>query len=88
MMQKKIVHTELDELITSRFDLIKSYLGLKNDGEVFRFLISNYYNTTLKSNYESQRTQALKEYESEIEPMLSEFMDKYGKQWRKLGEDE
>lgn len=88
MLKKKIVHTELDDLMTSRFDLIKSHLGLKNDGEVIRFLISGYFNMNLKLDYEKHKQQALKEYESEIGPMLSGFMEKYGDQWRKLGEDE
>ncbi len=35
-----------------------------------------------------QKQLALKEYESEIGSMLSEFMEKYGDQWRRLGEDE
>ena len=35
-----------------------------------------------------QKQLALKEYESEIGPLLSEFMENYGDQWRRLGEDE
>ena len=87
-MLKKVVHTELDSPIASRFDQIKSHLGLKNDGEVIRFLISDYFNRKFKQEYERKKSQAKKEYDSEIGPMLTEFMDKYGDQWRRLGEDE
>ena len=87
-MQKKVVHTEFDVLIASRFDLIKANLGLKNDGEVIRFLVSNYFNQNLKVPHTLQKEKAMKEYEEEIAPMLSEFMEKYGNQWKRLGEDE
>jgi len=87
-MASKIVHTELDENISFRFDLIKSSLGLKNDGEVIRFLISNYFKNKIEEKYSKNRQEALKEYEKEIKPMLTEFMEKYGDQWRRLGEDE
>ncbi|MHA1109798.1 MAG: hypothetical protein ACTSRE_01755 [Promethearchaeota archaeon] len=87
-MASKIVHTELDENISFRFDLIKSNLGLKNDGEVIRFLISNYFKNNIEEKYSKNRQEALKEYEKEIKPMLTEFMEKYGDQWRRLGEDE
>ncbi|MHA1673887.1 MAG: hypothetical protein ACTSYI_09680, partial [Promethearchaeota archaeon] len=85
---KKVVHTEFDELNATRFDLIKANLGLKNDGEVIRFLISYYYNQKLKKEYNLQMEEAKKEYASEIAPMLSDFMEKYGDQWKRLGEDE
>ena len=87
-MQKKVVHTEFDVLIASRFDLIKANLGLKNDGEVIRFLVSHYFNQNLKAQYNLEKENALKEYEEEIAPMLSDFMAKYGDQWKRLGEDE
>jgi hypothetical protein len=41
----------------------------------------------LRLNNEKHKQQALKEYESEIGPMLFDFMEKYGDQWRRLGED-
>ena len=88
MQKKKVVHTEFDALNASRFDLIKANLGLKNDGEVIRFLISYYFNQNIKAEHDLQREKAKKEYEEEIAPMLSDFMDKYGDQWKRLGEDE
>ncbi|TFG18763.1 MAG: hypothetical protein EU530_08290 [Promethearchaeota archaeon] len=87
-MASKIVHTELDDKIALRFDLIKSHLGLKNDGEVIRFLISNFYTDKIDERYSKKRRDAKDEYEKEIKPMLEDFMDKYGDQWRRLGEDE
>jgi len=87
-MASKVVHTELDDKIALRFDLIKSHLGLKNDGEVIRFLISNFYSDKIEERYSIKRQEAKKEYEKEIKPMLEDFMEKYGDQWRRLGEDE
>lgn len=84
----KVVHTEFDCLIAHRFDLIKSMLGLKSDGEVVRFLVSDYYNIHLKEKQNQLHEKAKVEYETEIEPMLKDFMAKYGDQWRRLGEDE
>ena len=84
----KVVHTEFDQLLAYRFDLIKSTLGLKSDGEVIRYLVSNYYNSYIKKEADKRRENAKKEYDLEIEPMLKDFMAKYGDQWRRLGEDE
>ncbi|MHA2000743.1 MAG: hypothetical protein ACTSVU_01470 [Promethearchaeota archaeon] len=42
----------------------------------------------LRINNENQKQQALKEYKNEIVPILSEFMEKYGNQWRRLDEDQ
>ena len=86
-MSSKVIHTEFDEKIAFRFSLIKSHLGLKNDGEVIRFLVSNYYNDKLAKTQSLNKQAAIEEYESEIEPMLNDFMKKYGDQWRRLGED-
>jgi len=46
------------------------------------------YNMNLRINNEKLKQQALKEYKNEIGPILSEFMEKYGNQWRRLGEDQ
>ncbi|MCF2139227.1 MAG: hypothetical protein K9W44_04155 [Candidatus Lokiarchaeota archaeon] len=86
-MLKKVIHTELDLVIAYRFDLIKSQLGLKNDGEVIRFLISDFFNRKIKREYERNKILAKKEYDNEIGSMLTEFIDKYGDQWRRLGEE-
>jgi len=87
-MASKIVHTELEDRIALRFDIIKSHLGLKNDGEVVRFLISNYFTMKFEQDLSKKRQEAKIEYEKDIKPMLAEFMEKFGDQWRRLGEDE
>ena len=78
----KILHTELKGILTSRFEIIKSTLGIQNDAEVMRFLIQNYYSEHL----EGEEKIALKELEEDRE-IIKKFMEKYGDEWRKLGED-
>ena len=56
--------------------------------QVIRFLISNFYTDKIDERYSKNRQKAKEEYEKEIKPMLEEFMEKYGDQWRRLGEDE
>lgn len=73
-MASKIVHTELDQKVAVRFDLIKSHLGLKNDGEVVRFLISNYFTTNIQHDHDKKRMAAKNEYDKDIRPMLEDFM--------------
>ena len=78
----KILHTELKGILTSRFEIIKSILGIQNDAEVVRYLIQNYY----LENLEGKEKVALKELENDRE-IIKKFMEKYGEEWRKLGED-
>ncbi len=78
----KVVHTELKSNLATRFDIIKSALGIQNDAEVVRFLIQNYY----RENLEGEKKVARRELESDKE-IISKFMKKYGEEWRKLGED-
>lgn len=85
MMEKekpKIVHTELKGNVSSRFDIIKSALGIQNDAEVIRFLIQNYY----REHLEGIKKLAKEELE-EDRKLIKKFMKKYGEEWRKLGED-
>jgi RAB protein geranylgeranyltransferase component A len=78
----KILHAELKGILSSRFDIIKSTLGIQNDAEVVRFLIQNYY----LEHLEREEKKALKELEEDKE-IIKNFMKKYGLEWRKLGED-
>jgi len=78
----KVVHTELKENLSSRFEIIKSALGIQNDAEVIRFLIQNYY----REHLEGEKKKALEELE-EDRRIIKKFMKKYGEEWRKLGED-
>jgi hypothetical protein len=78
----KIVHTELKGVLSSRFDIIKSTLGIQNDAEVVRFLVQNYY----KEHLEGEKRLALEEL-VEDRTIVKKFMEKYGEEWKKLGED-
>ena len=78
----KILHTEIKGILTSRFKIIKSTLGIQNDAEVVRFLIQNYY----LEHLEGEEKKALKELE-EDRALIKRFMEKYGEEWRKLGEE-
>lgn len=78
----KILHAELKGILSSRFDIIKSALGVQNDAEVVRFLIQNYY----KEHLEGEKKTAFEEVERDRE-IIKRFMEKYGEEWRKLGED-
>ena len=78
----KVVHTELKGNLSTRFNIIKSSLGIQNDAEVIRYLIQNYF----KESLESEKTGAIEELERDRE-IVKIFMEKYGEEWRKLGED-
>jgi len=78
----KILHTELKGILTSRFEIIKTTLGIQNDAEVVRFLIQNYFLEHLVG----EQKVALKDLEEDRE-LIKKFMEKYGEEWRKLGED-
>jgi len=78
----KVVHTELKGNLSTRFNIIKSSLGIQNDAEVIRYLIQNYF----KESLESEKKGAIEELERDRE-IVKMFMEKYGEEWRKLGED-
>lgn len=78
----KILHTELKGNLSTRFDIIKSALGIQNDAEVVRYLIQNYF----KESLEGQKMMAREQLEEDRES-IKKFMKKYGEEWRNLGED-
>jgi len=78
----KILHTELKGNISTRFEIIKSALGIQNDAEVVRYLIQNYF----KDYLEDQKVVARNELEEDRE-IIKKFMLKYGEEWKKLGEE-
>ena len=78
----KIVHTELKGMVSSRFDIIKSALGIQNDAEVVRFLVQSYY----KEHLEGKKKLAIDEL-VEDRKIVRKFIEKYGEEWQKLGED-
>ncbi len=84
-MQKekpKILHAELKGILSTRFEIIKTKLGIQNDAEVVRYLVQNYY----LEHLEADKKTAMKELEND-KAIIKQFMDKYGEEWRKLGED-
>ena len=78
----KVLHAELKGNLSTRFNIIKSFLGIQNDAEVVRFLIQNYY----KEHLEKEKIVAREEIERDRD-IIKKFMEKYGEEWRKLGED-
>ncbi len=78
----KILHAELKGNLAFRFDILKSALGIQNDAEVVRYLIQNYY----KEHLEGEKKAAAEDLEKDRE-IIKKFMEKYGEEWRKLGED-
>jgi len=78
----KVLHIELKGNLSTRFNIIKSALGIQNDAEVVRYLIQNYF----KEYLEEQRIVAREGLEEDRE-IIKKFMKKYGEEWRKLGED-
>jgi len=80
--KSKILHAELKGILSSRFEIIKSTLGIQNDAEVVRFLIQRYY----KEHLEGEEKSAREELEKDRE-LISRFMNRYGEEWKKLGED-
>jgi len=81
--KSKIIHTELKDALSERFEIIKVNLGIQNDAEVIRYLIQKYYNDNLEERDLIART----EYEND-RSKIDKFMNKYGEEWRKLGEDD
>ncbi len=82
MSKSKILHAELKENLSNRFNIIKSTLGIQNDAEVVRFLIQNYFNEHIKDRESKARLEL-----EEDRDIIKRFMDRYGDEWRKLGED-
>ncbi len=78
----KVLHTELKGILSSRFEIIKTTLGIQSDAEVVRYLIQNYY----LEHLEGEKKAAFKELEDDKD-IIKKFMERYGKEWRKLGED-
>ena len=82
MAKSKVLHAELKENLSKRFEIIKATLGIQNDAEVIRYLIQQYY----REHLEGLELSAKKELEQD-KALIKKFMEKYGDEWRKLGED-
>jgi hypothetical protein len=82
MSKAKVIHTELKDLLASRFDVIKASIGVQNDAEVIRFLIQHYYQENLERGANEARIEVERDRE-----IVKRFMDKYGPEWKRIGED-
>lgn len=80
---KKKIHTELRNLLSTRFNIIKSSLGIQNDAEVIRYLIQYYYR---KNHLKKEDIIKSKSIESDKE-LINKVMEKYGEAIKKLGEE-
>ena len=79
--ENKIINAKLDKNLQFKFEIIKENLGIQNDAEVLRFLISTYFS----AKFEERQKAAQNEYEKAL-PFIKEFMEKYGDEWHALGE--
>ncbi|TFF96099.1 MAG: hypothetical protein EU544_01410 [Promethearchaeota archaeon] len=79
----KIIHIKLDNFVCTRFETIKSSLGIQNDAEVIRFLIQYYF----RKKYEDKDQVRTGESPKEDKEMINKIMEKYGEAIRKLGEN-
>ena len=82
MSNTKKFKVELKETLSKQFETIKSSIKVENDIEVVRFLIRKYY----QENFEA-RNLTLKEELKRDKTLIDKFMEKYGDEWRQLGED-
>jgi hypothetical protein len=87
MLEKEIkskkVHAELKNRLSTRFDLIKSSLGIQNDAEVIRFLIQYYYNKEFKL----KETFVEGTDPKEDAKIIKKIAERYGEALKRLGED-
>jgi hypothetical protein len=81
MAESKEIQTKLKGILSKRFELIKTELGIDDDAEVFRFLIQYYYREELEAI--DKETQAEIKQDKKL---VKKFMDEYGEEWEKLGE--
>ncbi|MHA1732284.1 MAG: hypothetical protein ACTSU5_10085 [Promethearchaeota archaeon] len=77
----KTLHTEIKGVLATRFERIKASLGIQSDAEVVRYLVQQYF----REHLEREEKSAWSEVEADAE-IIARFMDKYGPEWRKLGE--
>jgi len=77
----KTIHATLDHFLSVKFDRVKQYLGIQNDAEVIRVLITEIY----RQKFIKEIDYAQKDMEKAL-PFIDSFMEKYGKEWKNLGE--
>ncbi|MFO8017784.1 MAG: hypothetical protein R6U96_04060 [Promethearchaeia archaeon] len=79
----KKIHTQLNGVLSTRFEIIKSSLGIQNDAEVIRFLIQYYFRKNFEEKEEIRKGKSPKGDKDKID----KIMKKYGDAIRRLGED-
>ena len=79
----KKVHAELNKRLSTRFDLIKSSLGIQNDAEVIRFLVQYYYT----NEFEPKETVIEGIDPKEDAKIIKRIAERYGEALKRLGED-
>ena len=79
----KKIHTELKGILSTRFEIIKSSLGIQNDAEVIRFLIQYYF----RKNYEEKEEIIKGNSTIEDKEIIDKIMEKYSDAIGRLGED-
>ena len=77
----KVINTKIEKNLLYKYEQIKEKIGIQNDAEVIRFLIANFYN----ESFNDARDSAQKDYEKAL-PYINKFMEKYGEEWKRLGE--
>lgn len=77
----KTIHATLDHFLSVKFDRVKEYLGIQNDAEVIRVLITEIYRQKFIKEIDNAQEDMKKAL-----PFIDSFMEKYGKEWKKLGE--
>jgi hypothetical protein len=82
-IKSKKVHAELNNRLSTRFDHIKSSLGIQNDAEVIRFLIQYYYN----KEFEPKETFVKGTDPKEDAKIIKRIAERYGEALKRLGED-
>ena len=77
----KTIHATLDHFLSVKFDRVKQYFGIQNDAEVIRVLITEIYRQKFIKEIDNAQEDMKKAL-----PFIDSFMEKYGKEWNKLGE--
>ncbi|MGV9171120.1 MAG: hypothetical protein ACOC44_08265 [Promethearchaeia archaeon] len=79
----KKIHTKLNGVLSTRFEIIKSSLGIQNDAEVIRFLIQYYF----RKNFEEKEEIVKGKSPKGDKEIIEKIMEKYGDAIRRLGEN-
>jgi len=79
----KKIHAELKGLLFTRYDIIKSSLGIQDDAEVIRYLIQYFY----RKKFEEKETIFRAQSPKDDKGIIDKIIEKYGEAIKKLGEN-